>query len=149
MSTGYSAGLSLPTSPNFRPIYSYDSHVELVPQPLRSRRDPFVDNDYLFELKLDGFRALAQVEDGRCELFSHSGAKFSGFRFLAGDIASSIPLTKRALLDGEIVCLDENGYPQFNDLLFHRGEPCFFAFDVLSLEGYDLRSNALIEARLS
>jgi hypothetical protein len=45
------------------------------------------------------------------------------------------------------VCLDENGYPQFNDLLFHRAEPCFFVFDVLSLEAYDLRNNALIERK--
>ena len=34
------------------------------------------------------------------------------------------------MLDGEIVCLDKRGRPQFNDLLFHRGEPCFFAFDL-------------------
>ena len=51
------------------------------------------------------------------------------------------------VLDGEVVCLDESGYPQFTDLLFHRAEPCFFAFDVLFLEGYDLRNNALIERK--
>ena len=33
------------------------------------------------------------------------------------------------VLDGEIVCLDKKGKPQFRDLLFHRGEPYFFAFD--------------------
>ena len=38
-----------------------------------------------------------------------NGSKFSGFRYLAGDIASSIPLSKRAVLNGQIVCLDENG----------------------------------------
>ena len=36
---------------------------------------------------------------------------------------------------GEIVCLDKRGRPQFNDLLFHRGEPCFFAFDLLMSDG--------------
>jgi ATP-dependent DNA ligase len=46
-----------------------------------------------------------------------------------------------------LVCLDSNGYPQFNDLLFHRAEPCFFAFDVLFLENYDLRHNALVERK--
>lgn len=117
------------------------------PQPLKSRRDPFVHSDYLFELKLDGFRAVAVIENGRCDLFSRNGSKFGAYRFLAADIAASIPFTKRAVLDGEIVCLDENGYPQFNDLLFHRGEPCFFAFDVLSIEGHDWRLNALIERK--
>ena len=105
-------------------MYFHDSSVQNLAQPLRSRREPFVHSDYLFELKLDGFRALAWIEDGRCELFSRR-SKFNGFVRLAGDIASSIPLTKRAVLDGEIVCLDENGYPQFNDLLFHRFEPLF------------------------
>jgi len=47
------------------------------------------------------------------------------------------------VFDGEIVCLDKRGRPQFNDLLFHRGEPCFFAFDLLMSDGRDLRSERL------
>ena len=45
-------------------------------------------------------------------------------------------------LDGEIVCVDEQGKPQFHDLLFHRGEPCFFAFDLLMADGQDVRPEA-------
>jgi len=45
-------------------------------------------------------------------------------------------------LDGEIVCVDEQGTPQFHDLLFHRGEPCFFAFDLLMADGQDVRPEA-------
>jgi ATP-dependent DNA ligase len=41
------------------------------------------------------------------------------------------PTAGKTVIDGEIVCLDKRGRPQFNDLLFHRGEPCFFAFDLL------------------
>ena len=44
-----------------------------------------------------------------------------------------------AVLDGEIVCLDETGQTNFENLLFHRGEPRFYAFDLLSSEGTDLR----------
>ena len=51
------------------------------------------------------------------------------------------------MLDGEIACTDSNGCPQFNDLLFHRAEPCFFAFDILSRDGRDLRLDALIERK--
>ena len=47
------------------------------------------------------------------------------------------------MLDGEIVCLDKRGKPQFRDLLFHRGEPCFFAFDLLMTDGKDLRTDKL------
>jgi hypothetical protein len=41
---------------------------------------------------------------------------------------TSSPLT---VLDGEIVCLDSRGRPQFRDLLFRRAEPHFYAFDIL------------------
>ena len=50
-------------------------------------------------------------------------------------------------IDGEIVCLDNRGRPQFNDLLFHRGEPCFFAFDLLMSDGKDLRSERLTDRK--
>ena len=46
--------------------------------------------------------------------------------------------TEERVLDGEIVCLDKRGRPQFRDLLFHRGEPCFFAFDLLMCDGKDI-----------
>ena len=43
------------------------------------------------------------------------------------------------MLDGEIVCLDRHGKTQFKDLLFRRGEPRFYAFDVQWLDGKDMR----------
>jgi len=51
------------------------------------------------------------------------------------------------LLDGEIVCLDKRGKPQFRDLLFHRGEPCFFAFDLLMTNGKDFRTEKLTDRK--
>lgn len=44
----------------------------------------------------------------------------------------------------DIVCVDNDGRPQFEDLLFRRGNPCFFAFDLLIRDGQDLRSAALM-----
>ena len=52
-----------------------------------------------------------------------------------------------ALLDGEIVCLDADGKPQFNELLFRRGDPRFCAFDVLWLNGRDLRDKPLLKRK--
>jgi ATP-dependent DNA ligase len=43
-------------------------------------------------------------------------------------------------LDGEIVVLDEKGRSNFFDLMAHRGEPRYYAFDLLWLNGIDLRS---------
>ena len=47
---------------------------------------------------------------------------------------------------GEIVST-KRGRPQFNDLLFHRGEPCFFAFDLLMSDGRDLRTEGLTDRK--
>ena len=109
-------------------------------------REPFSDPDWLFELKHDGFRALAYVEDGTCRLVSRNGNTFASFAALAHSIADSIT-HKPVLLDGEIVCLDERGRSQFNNLLFHRGEPYFFAFDLLWHGREDLRNLPLIERK--
>ncbi len=53
----------------------------------------------------------------------------------------------QTVLDGEIVCVDRRGRPQFNDLLFHRGEPRFFAFDLLMCDGQDLRTQKLTDRK--
>lgn len=52
-----------------------------------------------------------------------------------------------SILDGEIVCLDEHGCPQFEDLMFRRGELFFIAFDALWLNGDDLRTLPFLERR--
>jgi bifunctional non-homologous end joining protein LigD len=51
------------------------------------------------------------------------------------------------VLDGEIACVDDSGRSVFNDLLFRRRECVFFAFDLLFLNGEDLRARPLIERK--
>jgi hypothetical protein len=48
---------------------------------------------------------------------------------------------------GEIVCLDRRGRPQFKNLLFRRGDPCFYAFDALMIDEKDLRRERLIDRK--
>jgi len=97
--------------------------------PLLRRLAQFGDPEYLFELKYDGFRSLAVIQDGHCQLISRNGHPFNSFTELQRELTA--PGDRKTVLDGEIVCLVRRGRPQFNDLLFHRGEPCFFAFDLL------------------
>ncbi len=52
-----------------------------------------------------------------------------------------------AIVDGEIVCLDQHGKARFKQLLYRRSEPCFAAFDCLWLDGRDLRELPLIERK--
>jgi bifunctional non-homologous end joining protein LigD len=54
---------------------------------------------------------------------------------------------KNAILDGELVCLDDEGKSRFNQLLRRRAEPAFYAFDLLWLNGKDLRQLPLIERK--
>jgi ATP dependent DNA ligase domain len=54
-------------------------------------------------------------------------------------------MLRSVVLDGEIVCLDQHGRCQFNDPLFRRGNPCFVAFDILQVNGRDLRRERLID----
>jgi hypothetical protein len=115
--------------------------------PLLKRPSPFDDPDWLFELKYDGFRALAVIEHGRAQLISRNGHPFASFAELAKHIAASVPNTNLTVLDGEIVCIDKKGKPQFRNLLFHRGDPCFFAFDVLTCDGKDWRGEQLIDRK--
>jgi bifunctional non-homologous end joining protein LigD len=114
--------------------------------PLRKKSHAFNHPDWLFELKYDGFRALARITAGRCQLVSRNGNPFASFPDLAQAIVESLSSVNDTVLDGEIVCLDKRRCPQFQDLLFHRGHACFFAFDLL-WNGKDHRRDALTDRK--
>ena len=99
--------------------------LRFTPQPLASRKMPFDHPDWIVELKYDGFRALAWMENRRCRLVSRNGHRFSAFSELEKLIETTLP-TENVVLDGEIVCVEDAGKSQFKDLLFRRGNPCFF-----------------------
>jgi bifunctional non-homologous end joining protein LigD len=116
--------------------------------PLLKRRMPFSDQDWLFELKYDGFRSLALIENGRAQLLSRNGHPFASFADLARDIGDSLPKESLTVLDGEICSLDRRGKPQFRNLLFRRGNPpCFFAYDLLICDGKDYRTERLSDRK--
>jgi bifunctional non-homologous end joining protein LigD len=113
--------------------------------PLGRRREPFDHPEWIFELKYDGARALLSIGVERPEFISLKANAFSRFSNLALFIDREVQAY--AVLDGEVVCFDGKGRPRFYDLMFGRGDPAFVAFDVLALEGRDLRELALIERK--
>lgn len=115
------------------------------PMPLKRMAEPFDDPEWIFELKYDGFRALAVIEHGRGQLVSRNGHPVS-FAILGEQIAASSQ-AETAVLDGEICCVDRSGRPQFRNLLFRRTDPCFFVFDLLALGGRDFRSERLVDRK--
>jgi bifunctional non-homologous end joining protein LigD len=106
---------------------------------------PFDHPDFLFELKHDGFRALAHVWDGKCELVSRRRNAYKSFQTLRDSLAKL--KVKNAVIDGELVCLDSEGRSIFDELLHRKGCPVFYAFDLLYLNGRDLRQLPLIERK--
>jgi bifunctional non-homologous end joining protein LigD len=95
---------------------------------------------WLFEVKWDGYRALAYVRGGEAELLSRNDNDLTA-RF--GDVARAIPRALRTpdcVLDGEVCALDEQGRPSFSAM--QQGKPgtpvVYEAFDLLELEGEPL-----------
>jgi bifunctional non-homologous end joining protein LigD len=113
---------------------------------LFERPDSFSHPDWIFEIKHDGFRGLAYIEDERARLLSRRGNAYKSFSELCGWIARHLQV-ENAVLDGEIVCLDSDGRSQLNELLYRRGDPYFYAFDILWLNGRDLRDQPLLKRK--
>jgi len=119
--------------------------------------DKAFDNpDWLFEIKWDGYRALAFIEDGRVRLMSRTQNDLTAQFTELGSLPRFVK-AERAILDGEIAALDEQGRPSFS-LMQQRtgfrtgkrrmprreGVPViYYAFDLLYLDGFDLRRVAL------
>jgi len=117
-------------------------------QPINPSRiaAAFDHPDWIFELKHDGFRAVAYIEDGARELVSRKQVTYKSFNTLA--TAMSGLRVRDAILDGEIVCLDKFGRSQFLDLMRRRRQDAaFYAFDLLFHDGEDLRGLPLTERK--
>lgn len=109
----------------------------------------FDDPDWLFEVKLDGYRALAEIREGGVTLYSRNGTPFNAlFPTIASELET---IGNEAVLDGELVALDETGRSSFQLLQNYgrsgMGTIAYFVFDLLYLEGRDLRSRTLLERK--
>ena len=109
-------------------------------------KEPFDDPDWLFDFKYDGFRALYYIEPGHNRLISRNGNLLTRFDVLAGALAAELNVDD-AIIDGEVIAADETGRPQFYDLLRSTRAPVYVAFDIVWLNGADLRSLPLHERR--
>ena len=98
-------------------------------------RDPFDREGWLFELKWDGFRTIAETDGTNgVKLYSRNQKDFKKrFSPIADELAK---LKKAAILDGELVALDEHGHPRFEWLLNRgpqKGTLVYYVFDLLKL----------------
>ena len=125
----------------------------IKPMLARLSRRPFDSPDHLYELKWDGIRALAFVDGGGLRLLSRTGRDITG----AFPELSSLPGQLKAggvVLDGELVCLDEEGHPSFHVLQrrLRKGSPSrrrkdalhFISFDVLYVDSRSVMKEPLL-----
>ncbi len=94
------------------------------------------DGNWAYEIKWDGYRTLAFVDDGRVRLQSSNLLDVTAKWPELGDLADGVP-AGRAILDGELVVLDDDGRPRFELIQRHERQAAYYIFDVLSIEGQD------------
>jgi bifunctional non-homologous end joining protein LigD len=119
---------------------------------------PFSNPKWIFEIKWDGVRAIAQIENGKTRLWARSGRDVTSEYPEFKDLASKFRVNE-AIVDGEIVTLDKDGRSNFHQLQNRLGvqNPSqkltqsipldYFAFDLMYVDGYDLRKAPLIERK--
>jgi len=118
--------------------------------------EPFDDPNWFFEIKWDGYRAVAFLENGAARLISRNQndltPRYPELKALSNQINA-----KNAILDGEVVVLDEQGRPSFSLMQQRTGIRAhgrqtapnrelpilYYAFDLLYLDGYNLRQVTL------
>src|SRR5215472_6468283 len=119
---------------------------------------PFSDPNWLFEIKWDGVRALASVEDGAVRLRSRNNVDITS-RYPELAALPKVLAARQAIVDSEVVALDAHGHSDFQRLQerMHVRAPgekqlrdtpvVYFAFDLLYCDGYDLRGAPLLERK--
>jgi bifunctional non-homologous end joining protein LigD len=116
--------------------------------PIIPERRPgiFEHPDWVYELKHDGFRALAYLDEGRCRVVSRKGNEMRRFDDLCASMGKELKVSN-AVLDGEIVAVDEAGMPVFYNLMKRKRQAVYYAFDLLWLDGENLRELPLLERK--
>ncbi|CAM3452283.1 DNA ligase (ATP) [Flavobacterium longum] len=117
------------------------------PQLATLADEPFDNDEWLFETKYDGYRALAMIQDSGVELMSRNGLSFNGKYPAIVQSLEKVP--HDLILDGEVVVEDSKGKSRFQWLQHidekpDRGTLKFYVFDVLYFNGFDLTPLALL-----
>ena len=100
----------------------------------------------IYEIKHDGFRALAVNENGQFRFFSRKKHRLTGYRDLREALLKAVN-GEQDILDGELVVTDHLGRSNFAALIARRNQVRFFPFDLLHLNGEDLRSVRLVKRK--
>ena len=111
--------------------------------------EPFHEPGWTYEIKWDGYRALSFLNKGSVEILSRNNKPFDEKFYPIHQSLSALPI--KAVVDGEIVVLTNNGVSDFGALQNWRseadGQLIYYLFDIIWYEGQDLKELPLIERR--
>src|ERR1700739_917844 len=112
------------------------------PMMAESTKAPFDSQDWIFEIKLDGYRAITVFDSaGNAHLWSRNGLALEA-KFPAIAAAVCALKLRSHILDGEVFAVEENGIPRFQLLQRFQKQPTaptlYYVFDILSHNGEDL-----------
>lgn len=120
------------------------------PQLATLTDEVFDNDDWIFENKFDGYRALIEIKDGKVNLVSRNGISFNK---KYPELAEAFTIiNSNVILDGEIVVEDSKGKSHFQWLQYYQDNPdrgnlkCY-VFDILYFNGYDLTGLELIQRK--
>jgi bifunctional non-homologous end joining protein LigD len=121
------------------------------PMQASSVKEPFDSPDWIFETKLDGYRAIAVIDSvGKARIWSRNQLPFEPKFPTVLDAVDQLKL-RSTILDGEIVALDSEGIPRFQLLQQWQKRPAapvvFYLFDMLWSDGRDLTSKTVLQRR--
>ena len=121
----------------------------IAPQLCRRVSRPPVGTDWVHEIKLDGYRMQLRVAGGEAVMRTRKGLDWTSDFAAIAEAARSLD---DCIIDGEVVALDHNGAPDFAALQAALSEGrskdlTYFAFDLLFVQGEDLRRLPLTAAR--
>jgi bifunctional non-homologous end joining protein LigD len=119
--------------------------VNLRPMLATLVDEPFTDGEWQFELKLDGYRTLAYLNEGNVDLRSR---KNNSFNKQFDDIKKALEEWKiNAVIDGEVVVLNDEGRPDFNKIQLwdtkREGHLVYYVFDLLWIDGLNIMAEPL------
>ena len=117
---------------------------------LQAEDRPFDRAGWIFEIKWDGYRVIAEMDKGYARLYSRNGLSFT--ERYHGVATALEKIRHQAVLDGEVVVLDDKGHPSFEALQNYRshrtaGHLVYEVFDIIYLDGHDLRGLPLLRRR--
>ena len=122
---------------------------EIKPMLAKVMEEAFDDKDWIFEVKLDGYRAIAEIENGKALLYSRNLISFN--QKYPSIVDSLKKIEHNVVLDGEVVVTDADGITNFQLLQQYELSSdinlSYFVFDLLFIDGFDIRHLPLVERK--